>query len=83
MMNMAKSRIGRNEIFKDYIMLEKIAKELAKHQKNLRAIGKRAVIGARKTDLNEGIVENLDIVSNHMKKAQEEVEKARKKLKFI
>lgn len=80
---MAKSKKGGNELLNDYYMLDKMSKELQEHSRNVRAIGKRVVRRVYKTDLKEGLVENLEIVSNHMKKAQEELDSAKRKLKMI
>ncbi len=73
----------KNELQGDYKMLEKMSKELKTHQQNVRAIGKRVVKTGVRLDLKEGLVENLDIVSNHMRKAQQELDKAKKRLKLI
>ena len=80
---MARRRTGAGELARDYVLLGKMSKELDKRRKNIRAIGKRVVRGFANTDLDEGIVENLEIVSGHMQKAQKEIDKAMKKLKMI
>jgi hypothetical protein len=80
---MAKSRKGASELLNDYYMLDKMSRELQKHSKNVKTIGKRVVRQVWKTDLKEGLVENLEIVSNHMKRAQKELDSAKKKLKMI
>jgi hypothetical protein len=80
---MGKSRgPSRNELLKDYFMLNKMSRNLALHQKNVRVIG-RKVAKTAKTDLTDGIVDNLDLVVAHMKRAQSEIDKAQKKLKQI
>lgn len=80
---MAKTRKGSGELLNDYYMLDKMSKELKKHSNNVHAIGKRVVRKVWRTDLKEGLVENLEIVSNHMRRAQKELESAKKKLKMV
>ncbi len=71
------------ELLRDYFMMESMAKELKWHQDRIRAIGKRVVKKAAKTDLKDGIIENLDVVVTHMKNAQRELDRAMGKLKMI
>ncbi len=73
----------KNELMNDYKMLESMSRELAKHQKKVREIGKRIVKTKVSLDLKEGLVENLEIVSNHMRKAGQEIDRAKKRLKLI
>jgi hypothetical protein len=73
----------KNELEGDYKMLDAMSKMLKEHQQHIRAIGKRVVNTGVRLDLKEGLVENLDIVSNHMRKAQAELDKAKKRLKLI
>ena len=72
----------KEELLSDYLMLEKMSKDLALHQKNIRVVGK-SIVRKVKSDLRYGFLDNLDIVEEHMKKAQKELDKARKELKQI
>lgn len=80
---MAKDKKPRKqELLRDYRMLDRISETLLEHQKNIRAINKR-IASKVKTDLRYGLIENLNVVADHMEKAQEELEKARKELELI
>ncbi len=78
----ARRRIKRNELLSDYRMLEKMSESLRQHQKNIRLINKR-IAKRVDADFKGGLVENLDIVTEHMQKAERELEKAKKELKGI
>lgn len=67
----------------DYKMLDGMSKELVKHGQKLKALGKKIAGNKVSIDIKEGLVENLEIVSNHMGKAQKELDKAKKRLKMI
>ena len=71
------------ELAKDYILLGRMSKELQKHRKSIKAVGKRVIRRFSNADLDGGIVENLEIVSDHMQKAQQEIDRAMKKLEMI
>lgn len=71
-----------NELLRDYDMLGDMEKQLAVHQKNILSIGRR-VSKVAKTNLRDGLLENLDIVAVHMRNATKEIEKAQKRLKRI
>lgn len=71
-----------NELLKDYNMLEKMASDLAKHQKNIKTIGRRIARRSR-SDLTYGFEDSLEMVITHMQKAQEELERAVKEIKNI
>ncbi len=71
----------KNEILKDYFMLEKMSKDLLEHQKNIRRIGKR--ITKAETYNKYGLIENLSSVTVHMGNARKELDRARKELKLI
>lgn len=80
---MAKSKEPkRNELMSDYRMLEKMSSDLREHQKNILKINKKL---ARKVkgDLKYGFIENLQIVAEHIKNAERELENAKKELKMI
>ena len=79
---MARSRKSGTEISNDYYMLEKMGKELKKHEKMIVGIGKKLSKKPR-SEVNYAILENLDLVATHMAKAYKEVEKAQKKIKQI
>lgn len=70
------------EILRDYRMLEKMSKDLALHQKNIRLIGKR-VARRMKTYEKYGLIENLTSVAISMDKAKRQIDKARRELKLI
>lgn len=80
---MAQNRKGSNEVSKDYYMLGQISKQLKDHERTLRNVVAKKVAKKAKTDLEEGLLENLDIVATHMHKAQTEIAKAQAKLKLI
>jgi len=81
--DMAKAKkMKRNELLRDYLLLEKISKELSEHQKHMVVINKN-IARKVKSDLKYGFIEKLDMVSNYMKKAQKEVDNAAKELKLI
>lgn len=79
---MAKAKRS-NEISKDYRMLKVISEQLRKHEHILHDITAKAVAKKSKSDLEYGLLENLDIVADHMSKARKEIDKARGKLKLI
>ena len=79
---MAKAKRS-NEISKDYRMLKVISEQLRKHEHILHDITAKAVAKKSKSDLEYGLLENLDIVADHMSKARKEIDKARSKLKRI
>ena len=72
-----------NEISMDYRMLDVISKQLKKHEHILHDITAKAVAKKSKSDLEYGLLENLDIVVGHMSKARKEIDRARSKLKMI
>ncbi len=74
---------GNNELLNEYELLEKISKELDVHQKNIKAVGKRIAKDNASLDFSEGLIENLEIVSNHMLAAKRELDRAKEKLKSI
>lgn len=77
-----KNRAGRNELLGDYRMLDRMSKDLRLHQKSVKQINRRI---ARRidADFRAGLVEDLDIVVSHMRKASIELDKAKKRLKGI
>ena len=76
---MAKAK-GIND---DYKMLDSMSKELASHQKTIAALGKKLTKNKVRLDLKVDLVENLEIVYDHMRNAQKELEKAKNRLKLI
>ncbi len=80
---MTKKRTGSGEVLKDYHMLETISRQLKTHEKTLRGVVAKRIARKAKTDLEDGLLENLDIVAEHMHKAQKEIERAKQKLKMI
>ncbi len=70
------------ELLKDYRMLSKMASDLAKHQKNIKTIGRR-IARKSKTDITYGLEDSLEMVITHMQKAQKELERAVKEIKSI
>jgi hypothetical protein len=80
---MARKNSGRKaELMKDYDSLEKMYVSLKKNQKDIHMIGRRVELKSN-SDLEDGIAENLDIVSAHIARAQKEIGLAIKKLKMI
>jgi hypothetical protein len=77
-----KSRTGKNELLADYRMLEKMSHDLMEHQKSIRVINRR-IMKKVSADFGSGLVENLDIVASHMRKAASELERAKRELKGI
>ncbi|VVB76968.1 Uncharacterised protein [uncultured archaeon] len=80
MANNAKPK--KNELDADYEMLEDMSRQLQEHQKNVNAIS-RKIARTLKTDLKYGLLENLDIVTTHMRNAKRELDRAKKELKRI
>jgi hypothetical protein len=76
---------GAKELVKDYYMLNKMSKELREHKRYISSIGKRlsSISNRSKSDMEYGLIENLDIVMLHIDKARNEIEKAKRKLKMI
>ncbi len=76
---------GAKELVKDYSMLNKMSKELREHKRYISSIGKRlsSISNRSKSDMEYGLIENLDIVMLHIDKARNEIEKAKRKLKMI
>ena len=68
---------------KDYRMIGQISRQLKAHERTLRNVVAKRVAQKSKTDLEEGLLENLDIVATHMHNAQKELDKAQRKLKMI
>ncbi len=77
---MAKSRKG---LANDYRLLDMISKELLEHERRIMVIGKNVARKKIRTDLEDGMIENLDIVLEHMDNARKEIERAKKKLRMI
>jgi hypothetical protein len=63
-------------------MLDKMSRDLREHQKNILKINK-AFARKVKGDLKYGFIENLQIVAEHIKNAQKELDNAKKELKQI
>ncbi len=80
---MSKTNKVSRELLNDYAMLDGMSRQLIAHQKNIFGIGKRLVKRASQSDISEGLIDNLDMVIVHMKKAQKELETAKKRLKKI
>lgn len=76
------AKANNKEMLNDYKMLQKMSKELTRHQSNLKLI-RKAIAKGMKTDLKYGLIENIDTVLKHMGKASKEMEDARKELKMI
>ena len=83
MVFMAGKNKGSAEVLRDYRMLERISRELKEHERRLHDVVARRVARKARTDLEEGLLENLDIVASHMRRAQKEIDKAKRKLKVI
>ncbi len=77
-----KTKVGKNELLEDYRMLDRMSKGLAVHQKNIQTISKR-ISKKVDADFRSGLIENLDIVASHMRRAMMELERAKKELKGI
>lgn len=75
-------RPRRNELLMDYYTMEKMSKELLRQQKNVKGIGRR-IARKGKTGMEEGLVEDLNMIAVHMSKARRELDKARKKLELL
>lgn len=73
---------AKNELLNDYKLLDKMSREIALHQKNIKLI-RNAIAKKVSSDVKFGLIENLDVVMSHMSKATKEMEKARKELKMI
>ncbi|MDE1827653.1 MAG: hypothetical protein KGH65_00625 [Candidatus Micrarchaeota archaeon] len=73
---------SRNELMNDYKLLDKMSREIILHQKNIKII-RDAIAKKVNSDVKFGLIENLDVVMGHMKKAMKEMDDARKELKEI
>lgn len=73
---------NKNELLNDYKLLDKMSKEITLHQKNIKVI-RDAIAKKVNSDVKFGLIENLDVVMGHMKKAMKEMDDARKELKEI
>ncbi len=73
---------GKNEIIGDYLLLEVMSKDLSKHNKSLKQVGKRIAAGMDSYN-KYGLIDVLSMVSMHIERAQKELEKAKRELKFI
>ncbi|MHB1829820.1 MAG: hypothetical protein ACYCO0_00305 [Candidatus Micrarchaeaceae archaeon] len=71
------------DLLSDYYLLEKMSKELTEYQEKMAAVGKRIAKKSIRTDLEDGLIENLEIVSKHISNAKSEIDKAAKKLRMI
>lgn len=80
---MKKTKKGSKELLQDYALLDSMSRQLIVHQKSIFRIGKRLVRKASQSDITSGLIDNLDMVVSHMKKAQDEIERAKKRLKEI
>ena len=81
---MAGKRTGKvQDLTEDYEMLGEMSTMLAQHQKKLEGLGKRIASMKMKNEMESGLIESLDIVHEHMKHAQAEIDKAKKRLKTI
>lgn len=79
---MAKTKKDNKELTRDYFMMESMARELKWHQQRVRELGKRMTNKA-KIRLKDGVIENLDLVVNHMHNAEKELNRAMDKIKMI
>lgn len=75
-------RIRKNELLKDYAMLDRMSKDLLKGRNSIKKIN-RKIVTKMSSNLKIGILENLETVSGHMDRAQKELEKAKKLLKLL
>jgi len=73
---------SKNELINDYKLLDKMSREIVLHQKNIKVI-RDAIAKKVNSDVKFGLIENLDVVMGHMKKAMKEMDAARKELKEI
>ncbi len=71
------------DLLSDYYLLEKMSKELTEYQEKMAAVGKRIAKKSIRTDLEDGLIENLEIVLKHIGNAKSEVDKAAEKLRMI
>ena len=79
-MFMAKTKkTSKKELLSDYRLLGKMSDDLSRHQKNVKAITKN-VARHFKSNLRLGLIESLAEISEHMQKAQKELDKAKKEL---
>ena len=73
---------SKNELLKDYHMLDKMSKDLIEHQKAIRAIGMKIAKNV-KSDIRYCLVDNLEDVIDHMDRAQKELDRAKRELGLI
>lgn len=67
----------------DYYLLGRISRELGGHRSKIGEIGRRIARKKITTDLEDGLIENLDVVMEHMRNAKKEVDRAQRKLRMI
>ncbi len=80
---MAKSKKnGKDEVLKDYLMLEAMSRDIREHRENLKRISGRISKGMDSYN-KYGLVDVLSMVSMHMERARKEIDKAKKGLKHI
>jgi len=76
-------RSKKDNLIVDYNMLISMSKMLKEHQKKVALLGKKIAKRKITTDLEDGLIENLDIVREHMQNAQKEIDRASRRLKMI
>lgn len=79
---MAAKKSRRGTLMDEYRALGRMSRSLSEHQRKVGAIA-RSIAKKTSTDAGFGLVENLDIVSEHMGKARKEIGRSLRKLKQI
>jgi uncharacterized protein YoaH (UPF0181 family) len=69
-------------LMEEYQTLAGMSRSLAAHRRNVDAVSRR-IAKKMSPDLSSGLLENLDIVSSHIRKAAKELDSALKELKVI
>ncbi len=75
-------RRGKDTLLKEYRTLGEMSRSLIAHQRKVNAIA-RSIAKKTSTDAGFGLIENLDIVSEHIGKADREIGRALRKLRKI
>jgi len=79
---MAGKKSRGSTLMDEYLTLEKMSKSLSVHRRRVGAIA-RSIAKKAGTDAGFGLIENLDIVSEHIGKAKKEIDRSLRKLRQI
>ncbi|MGC8479069.1 MAG: hypothetical protein ACP5M9_00130 [Candidatus Micrarchaeia archaeon] len=82
--NVKKYNKDQKELYFDYMLFDKISKELKEHNKKIMVIRKNIAKSKKaSSDLKFEFLENFDIITDHIAKAVKEINKSKKILKEL